>query len=235
MNNQKYVGCFDILGFKSIVETAELEWVVEIFELVTKKIFSSSQYSLAWGREPSIKYRIFSDTVFFWTEDMSEDSFFELVIFSSHLIGSCLNTGICLRGALAKGELHASDEILVGKAIIKAYQMEQLQQWAGCWVDPELVSDEMLKKEVERCTPKYLMKYDIPTKNGVVKDQYVINWSSISLASSLFQNNSMEESVNQAFHWVSDYTDKSVEEKKKNTLDYLVTARKEWLKSAKKS
>jgi hypothetical protein len=203
MEQPKYVGCFDILGFKRIVETATLEWIVEAFELVLKKVQAASQLQRVWGEEPRLCFKVFSDSIFVWTDDDSKECFLEIALFAHQLIMSCINTGICIRGSITRGELYAKGDIIVGKAIVRAYQLEQLQRWVGCWIDPDLLSDNEIVGQLELHEPHLFMTYDIPTKDGFRNNQYVINWSIMLGSSSIFVKQDIPDAINTVFHWVT--------------------------------
>ena len=221
MGHIKYVGCFDIPGFKGIVETAQLDWLIEAFQLVIRKVQAASQIQRVWGMEPSLGFKVFSDSIFIWTDNDSEDSFLEISLFAQQLITSCVNTGICLRGAITKGELFAQGDIIIGKAIVRSYQLEQVQRWVGCWIDPLILSDDVAKELLAQQEPNLFLKYNIPTKSGIENNQYVVNWSLITGASIIFAKQPMKDAINTVFHWVSKYTDESVEDKKRNTVEFL--------------
>lgn len=232
MTELRFVGCFDILGFKGIVETAKLEWLVKAFELVLKKVNAASIVNMVWGKSPTINFKVFSDSIFFWTDDNSEESFIELCMFADQLIMSCINTGICIRGSITRGELYAKDDVIIGKAIVRAYQLEQNQRWVGCWIDPNLLNDEAIKNLIFQHEPLLFVKYDIPTKDGIKKGQYVINWVLVVFSSSIFVKQSLEDAINTVFHWVTNYSDDGVEDKKKNTIEFLIEAKRTYENAA---
>lgn len=177
MSSERYVALFDILGFKTIVGNNLLDRVVQIFGEFLKDAEGYQIFATVLGPESRqlISFKVFSDTIFVYSHDDSIEAFQRLVKFCQFLVGNSFNKGLLLRGAITKGEVVIRDDIFIGKPIVRAYQMEQEQDWVGCWIDDVCVSDEK---------PKYrsliwdyaFIQYDIPLKSGVVEQHWALNW-----------------------------------------------------------
>jgi hypothetical protein len=145
-----FVAVFDILGFKSLREKLG---TAGLFQKFDRSILPRVQHSAA-GRhrtdvrdgkqvlvpdfnEFSANYRVFSDTVLFWTRDDSFGSFMTIVETASQLSAAGFGTGCPYRGAIAHGDLLDSGEIILGRGIEDAYQWEQRQAWPGVSLTPD--------------------------------------------------------------------------------------------------
>lgn len=137
---------FDILGFKALREKLGTEGLHKKF---VRGIAPAISHSAA-GRgksvkmgdrqvyvpdfsRASVKFRAFSDTVIFFTEDDSFESFREIINSAFMLLQFGFGgMKFPYRGAIGWGDLiNDSNEILLGSAIEDAYRGESSQAWAG--------------------------------------------------------------------------------------------------------
>jgi hypothetical protein len=155
----------------------------------------------------SAQYRVFSDTVVFWTADDDLSSFLTIVQASSQLAAAGFGTQMPLRGSIGHGDLLTKPQIIVGEAVEEAYLWEQSQAWAGVSFTPrceqvctdrgffaareqalleradaekDTVTAGKFRREVRR-----LVRYSVPLqynpKNGPAtyrrQDAFVIDWT----------------------------------------------------------
>jgi hypothetical protein len=204
MKNKKFVAFLDILGFSELVKNNSHDYLVKEF----KKFLFINQYNLARGRinnNAKDQDEIFntdisrvnlisiSDSIILYTNDDSIYDFIHIIDATSTLLNTSIQNGFPLRGGLTYGNLSSIlknnqsstldyqnyNHILVGKALVKAYELEKIQEWSGC-----VISDECLNKYEKKedfAIIKYLklnykiIEYVVPIKNGN-KKAYVINW-----------------------------------------------------------
>lgn len=180
-----------------------------------------------------------SDSIIIWTDDNSMISFSHIIEVVRTLLNYIFKTGIPLRGAIVEGYLDkigrtiispkdTSQTTLIGAGLVKAYLKEGIQNWSGCILDESCVI--AYNKEVEKyknivkdiltidflLEKKYLLKYNVPCKNGVDTEELVINWTNLS------NDNFSEENIISKF---SEYN-KNIENEKvkaiiKNTVDFV--------------
>jgi hypothetical protein len=176
------------------------------------------------SQESPISYALFSDTVLLYSSDDSQQAFEFMILAAQSLLGINLSYGLPLRGAITKGDVFVENDVFIGKAIVDAYLMEQQQDWAGCWVADDCVSDP-----VKAANPEFvshaLTQYKIPLKSGPVRLNWAVIWGVIlhnqdletGIRTRFFQRNP----TNQAVSW-------DVERKFRNTLAFLrdVTAKR---------
>lgn len=207
----KYIAFLDILGFSEIVNNSSQEEMANLMSILVRDIqmgltsedvgsTKTKLYSYGFApdlTEVSTNSILLSDTLVFWSNDDSVESFYALV----KLVYILMNTEayyfhIALRGAITLGELGFSGGQLnlplaqlnlssvYGKAIVEAYQYEKNQEWMGCLVTQNAIDsfmaqepNEVLKAEV---FTKYLIEYEVPFKalGGIIREKnHVIKWA----------------------------------------------------------
>jgi hypothetical protein len=208
--SHRYIALFDILGFKSILDHNEVTRVAEAFVIFKKKIEVYASLAHVWGEESPIRYSLFSDTVFLYSIDDSPAAFEFMTLAAQMLLGNSLTYGLPMRGAITKGDVFVDNDVFIGQAIVDAYLMEQQQEWIGCWVADDCVSDAS-------CV---LTRYRIPLKSGPVTLRWAINWGPLLM----LRNEDLEAGVRARF-LMADRTPQDlpwdVERKIINTLAFL--------------
>ena len=141
-----FVGMFDVLGFKAL---REQKGTAGLHQQYTRGILPAIQHSAA-GKSKStvidgqnvlvpdftgttLRYRVFSDTVIYFSPDDSFESFVNIVNSAFSLLQYGFAGGQSpFRGAIGWGDLiEDSRGILLGSAIEDAYIGESSQAWAG--------------------------------------------------------------------------------------------------------
>lgn len=122
---ERYVAFIDILGFKTIVQNSvsSPEQAEALVKILTK--ISDRTIPLEFDRMVGDDFRAqsFSDCIVL-SEQASQDGLEHLLFVVSSLALDLLSNGILTRGGIAKGKLHHSDKIVLGPAMIAAYQLE---------------------------------------------------------------------------------------------------------------
>jgi hypothetical protein len=136
------VGFIDILGFSRAVLSARKESVEHhdrVIAIVRKLAAFEAEVTDETGRGSYNKISTFSDCVL-----LSEDV--EWVIRAAwFLYATVLLEGFLMRGGIVEGELYHEGGVVVGPALIEAYQMESTLA-----VYPRLVVDERIVIELAR-------------------------------------------------------------------------------------
>lgn len=101
--------------------------------------------------------------------------------------------------------------LLLGKPIVKAYEMELNQNWIECWISDDVVKCVSKRLLDRQMNGNLILKYKIPLKKGDIKECYVFNW-----ADSFFENN-----WNHGFLKVKSNHDWCSEQKHRNTRDFI--------------
>lgn len=132
---KRYIGVFDVLGFKDRMRTDGLQKVADGYRNLMRQIQPAAETPVigVGGNERwTTPLVVFSDTILMWSDDDPEslDSFLSSCSF---LIAYAFNIGWYLRGGVAFGDSimnRASSEFL-GQPIIDAHLLEESQDWIG--------------------------------------------------------------------------------------------------------
>lgn len=110
----------DILGFKDLVAEGQSENIVKLLERV-------ESYGKIFAKGTNIGYTVFSDCVVI-SAPLEDGTGVKLVSFFATLLWTdLLRFRVLSRGGIAVGKLHHKDNIVVGPALIAAYQLESNQ------------------------------------------------------------------------------------------------------------
>ena len=178
---QCFVGLFDILGFKDLVKNHELDRVWRAYDDVKTKT-SNIKYNLeSLFQKKLITIDNFSDTFLIYTADHSEkenkDEYFKALMATCDALFHSANTNeLPIRGAITVGELIVNDGVHIGKPIIDAYEMEQKQEWIGCWISDDVINALSSELKTRYLKGNNIIRYKIPLKSDDVIDRYVFNW-----------------------------------------------------------
>ena len=209
----------DILGFQKVVEknsTQELEDIIIKFRCGFNAAIDKSRTleyvnchdGLAGAAKIDISklnFRLYSDSILIWTEDVKFNTFRNLLEAVSELLSYSMQNGMPLRGAMTYGDLlvskenengqFLSNEAIYGKALVEAYEEEGKMEWAGCVLTQKAWNKvkEIWSPTIASGSPDpnayfnrfpLLTWYEIPQKNGtaIIKEYAIaINWNSAML------------------------------------------------------
>jgi hypothetical protein len=120
----RYVAFLDILGFSNIVRESHGKHE-RATELVTILDRIASQLPAAAGENEGddFKFQSFSDCVVM-SENASTKGLSHLLQMVAALTLDLLDEGMMVRGGMAKGDLHHSDKVVLGPALLGAYRIE---------------------------------------------------------------------------------------------------------------
>jgi len=108
---QRFIGYYDILGFSEIINNYEklgslANIIQSSFISVFKIAAENSKYFIKNIDYSLIKYRHFSDTVLFYSEDVSEESLKAMIWATSLFCGMALKKGFPIRGCISAGDIY---------------------------------------------------------------------------------------------------------------------------------
>ena len=165
-----HIALFDILGFRQLIQAPGKVSVDALGQFVERAhaLRTVSGESCA-GR---VEHRIFQDTLVAYTVDASRDDLRCLLEYSCAVIAFSFVEGMYLRGALTTGDVLVSSYAIIGEAFVRAYEMEQAQDWVGGWMD-----DRCVDGEPTDLIARYLVvRHPIPLKAGPVRAGWALNW-----------------------------------------------------------
>ena len=124
----------DVLGFSNLIQNRKIELLEIIRDLVEQqKRINSSEQKKAYS---DLQINAFSDC-FIASNYAEEWAVLQLFNYASYLQGKFLWHGILTRGGLVIGEIHHSQDIVLGEAIVSAHRLESEQAFY-----PRVIVDE---------------------------------------------------------------------------------------------
>lgn len=165
-----HIALFDILGFRQLIQTPGHASIntLEGFVQRAHDLTGISGESCT-GR---VAHRIFQDTLVAYTVDDSPDDLRCLVEYSCAIIAFSFMGGMYLRGAITTGEVLLSSYATIGQAFVRAYEMEQAQDWIGGWMDDQCLEGD----PIDLISRHLIVRYPIPLKTGPVRAGWALNW-----------------------------------------------------------
>ena len=200
-----FVGFFDILGFKTLVEKNQHKDLIDIYNVALYETldmtddFYDKVYPLLTPESEkgslSIKTFVISDSIILLQEDLTRRGLLYLIAKSQILLSTSLAEGIPLRGAISFGPIttfqNKRGTTIVGQGLTKAYSLEASQQWSGGIVDkecfnlfPEINGTDFIKTLLNDKVNPLIIKYNIPLKDSKYKVGYGFNWPKYNLIKS---------------------------------------------------
>lgn len=136
-----FFGFFDVLGFKNVIESNNIDYLFEVIGSFLEQIDETA--TSMDGADPNhqfsipIRSMVFSDTIILYQTASSDPKGHifsigpSLIDVSALLLRLAFEKGLPLRGAISYGEYVVSDRYFLGLPIIEAYKMEKMCKWSG--------------------------------------------------------------------------------------------------------
>lgn len=168
-----YVALFDILGFAHLVRSRKPTALADDIDFIRRIADEQDQ----------VRSLVFSDTVLLYTEGTDPPALHSLLDQSCRVVAKCNETGIMLRGGIARGQFLVRGGVFLGEAMVRAYELEKSQEWMGAIIDPWLAddlrksTDPNIKKEWAKILDDHLLvSYPAPIKGGSAGSQFCLGW-----------------------------------------------------------
>lgn len=216
-----YIAFLDIIGFKNLIDHSECEEILRIYDRINEKNFLSTYLGqvIMLGTplpnslvpDKSIKYKIMSDSICIYIEANIPNALIELIAVCSYFQASMLNLDIpvLIRGAIVRGELYAKDDIMFGKGLTQAYQLEEKVAKV-----PRIIIPTEIIETYENCDKPYFNLQRTFTQKE--EDYfYTVNFlmSLIMVASMDKSKDRIIELIKYVNHQLNIYFDPSIREK----------------------
>jgi hypothetical protein len=190
---QGVVVFLDALGVKGIWARAEPESVIGSWEEVLKRLNESIKKSPKTGsvgnKPECLDYNIsaFSDTVIITLKCMDPAAHLPLVasIISEPFFFGLLK-GVYFRGVIAIGKFYQSSTLVIGPAIDEAAEWYTQPEWMGISTAPSASFGLSRLEDQKANISHWFVKYDIPAKGGVQKDEWALAWPREAQKQSVF-------------------------------------------------
>lgn len=197
---KRYIAYFDFLGYKKFILNNDTDYIRERIGLILQTIEASMSHN-KWTRtnqgdtiadisNSKINCLNISDTVIFWTNDDSSDSFKELleISFTFNYSETCYSFPV--RGAIVYDEIDIISgyqetknggtynvNSIYGKGLVNAHLKAEDLNMASCVIDSSIVEKIKEFGDVEDILIDYAMKYVIPYKECKSKEpEYVLTF-----------------------------------------------------------
>lgn len=183
--SHQLVAAFDMLGFSHLVETQPLAHVNGTVDAMTI-LTAAARVTIPPGGT-SVRFGLFSDTIFAWHPDGGTPAAtYDMILFSSVLLGNSMtalggSAFLGLRGALSSGEAFCDDKHvaiqpsglhltkIIGKPVLRAVTWEKEQNWVGASLEPSSPNDlsqtqpQAWKRAISE---NLLLPWDVPNKRA---------------------------------------------------------------------
>lgn len=163
---ERWVGYFDLLRFREIVEKYPLGYVLSDYIDALQEIYLQKQ-------ELDVAHKWFSDTFLFYTKDSSPSSFWNIENACRLFYRKMFSKRIPLRGCLSIGDFYFNEErdVLIGPALVDAYYWAEEQNWMGYVLAPNTIRrietlDAAGQSLWEHFKSRSYAKYEVPYKKG---------------------------------------------------------------------
>lgn len=153
--SERFVGCFDILGFSDAVRQKGTAALAQVYTQAIEHTAQTKDLDVQFevlgqvvGQQrwfENIEHvAIFSDTVMVFTKDLSHNSFHEICQFANTVFKLFLYQHLPLRGAIAHGPviLKPSLGLFLGEGILEAHELEQSLDSLGIVLSSKLPAVE---------------------------------------------------------------------------------------------
>lgn len=242
---KKFIGYFDYLGFKDFIEKNELDFQIQIMN----NNFRDIEDGLAQGKhrqgknggyvadlsKSTLNVINFSDTIVFWTNDDSFDSFLELLQAAHRFNHRSVTMTFPVRGMIVFDELESvafsstntvggtyNINSVFGKGLVKAHLQAEHQQWAGTVIAEDIIDKFKADGiDIEQALKPFAQRYRIPYKPPfkIPYEEYALKLVT-SINDEFFRNVS-KGIVDNFSQYNKDATHASTQEKLANTITYL--------------
>lgn len=186
-----FVALVDAMGAR----TADMKQAIQYLEAVERikfEIDDSLDATLSdlavhkRMRYGNLKPMFFGDSILLTYEIKKKDDFLEvfrrMCFVLKAIIPQGLSEGIMFRGALTVGQYIERDEVVLGPAVVDAANWYEELECAGIMITPSGAYQVRHYYESEfpgmleaSCGTNHLIKYNIPTKNGLI-DGFMLSW-----------------------------------------------------------
>lgn len=219
------VAFIDILGFRKLINTRPLqEFAKEYENMVLQTNAMNRSFPIQAGtptlfpnhaqNAPWCQRYIFSDSIILISNNSDAISCLKLLVYTWRFLQALLGMRLPSRGAVVYGELYENSQInlILGKALTNAYELERKQQWIGVAIDTSLEKafPDLFSMCASDTTPlsSVFLKYPVPLKDGSNINLHTLNWRF---------NLVVEKGTRSLF---SESSDESIRKKVQNTLSY---------------
>lgn len=182
------VACFDILGYKSLIEQNDVEYLyISILEQLPRiKELTKIRIQELLDRVPPservmdpisvcdrIEYILFADTLILTLEDQGKSGITDAFQWLTFIV-ACISIedryfryGLPLRGGIGYGKYIVKDKLYAGKCILDSYTLSEKMEIALCAFTSEAEERiALLMRSNKYCFDGFVHRYEVPLKKN---------------------------------------------------------------------
>ncbi len=239
---KKFITYFDFLGFKNFILNNDSDYIKKRIGHILRDI----EFAIGQGKTTSTNYGVIaniensrinclniSDTVIFWTNDNSLESFEELlkvsfefnwrIIYHFPIRGSLVYDDIGIISGFQENKNGGSYNVnsIYGKGLVNSHIKAENLNFASCVIDNSAIEKIQEFGNIEEIIGVVAIKYDVPYKNGEIKKpEYVLKYIINKTLDSVSLKN-MTSQISDAFNGDNKGMNKRSKELLNNTIDFL--------------
>src|SRR5690606_20541876 len=184
-----YLAYFDFMGFKKFILNNDDKVIIRRMGHIFRDIegclgrgkYQQPQNGKVFADISKSKLNCLniSDTVIFWTNDLTEESLSELIEVAYHFNWNEITNNFPLRGSIVKGNIEITSgknlseqggiysvQCLYGKGLVYAHELAESQEWAGTIIDDIVYHDLISNDKGKKLANKIILDYKVPIKNN---------------------------------------------------------------------
>ncbi|MGP8153275.1 MAG: hypothetical protein ACLQBQ_03900 [Smithella sp.] len=177
-NYQAWIAHFDVLGFKSIIDTKNY-LTLKILQVTISEVLSDLNKNVSVFQE-DVNYLFYADTFVIYSKSDKVNDYPGFIRIAKNFIVKCIYKKLPIRGAVAFGEitLGHDNKIVMGKAFLESYVYGEDQNWLGLILTPSA----SIKLKEEGLDPIHhgFVNQDIPLRKYSIFDERVYAYKFIN-------------------------------------------------------
>ena len=176
---KSFCAYFDILGFSNKIQNEDLEFFEKYLTVLDTEIKYLDKTHDFYDRDgyKTFELKIFTDNFVLgypWQDQFGESELGYLYEVLSHIQFNFIKNGIFIKGAISLSKLFMDENIVLGNALIEAYQLEDKKA-----IYPRIILSDDAQKVVKEHIGYYGNPKDSPQSNQYLKDKdgyYFVNY-----------------------------------------------------------
>jgi hypothetical protein len=191
-----WIGLFDILGFRELHKRMSGVDLAHVIQRVPRMAHLIGSQQELGGR---LGYFAYADTILLYPREVRDPalSLMQMLHYGAFLMATSMSAQLPLRGAITKGDFLMSPtyrdaegnftgQQVWGKALMRAYELERCQDWAGAIVDLDAIDTDADRDGVALARRAgAVVDYPVPLKVDAPTGNFAaLNWPKYWLGSS---------------------------------------------------
>ena len=180
ITGNRFVGFFDILGFKDLVERNDHETVVSKLNALKQTLANleracENETFMTKHALSETKAITFSDSIIIFSKGDDVSDACKIILDSGFLIQKAIENGLAIKGALSYGQITVDfvNSLFFGRPIIDAYLLHDTLHLYSAVIDNKLEA-KLNKMELPQLFSKRIISYKGNFKTGKITHKFII-------------------------------------------------------------